>query len=243
MRWQRVRSVVVGTIAVGVTACGGGGGGGGDGDGEAYAPSIDPARFSSTVDNPLLPMAPGTRWVYEGRTDEGLERIVVEVTPDIRQVMGVPCVVVHDTASIDGKLVEDTFDWYAQDKDGNVWYFGEDTKEIKDGKVAGTQGSWEAGVDGAQPGIAMRSRPQVGDRYRQEYYKGEAEDMGEVLSISERVTVRTGSFENVVKTRDFTPLEPDLVEHKYYAAGVGLVLEETVKGGSGRLELVEVTRP
>ena len=140
-------------------------------------------------------------------------------------------------------MIEDTYDWYAQDQDGNVWYLGEDVKDYEDGQVVSTAGSWEAGVDGAQPGIIMQAQPRVGLTYQQEYYEGEAEDAAEILSVDERVTIPYGTFDQVLKTRDFTPLEPDVEEEKYYAQGVGSVLAVTVKGGSARLELVAVTRP
>src|SRR3954462_2004891 len=132
-----------------------------------------------------------------------------------------------------GKLIEKTFNYYAQDKKGNVWYFGEDTREYKNGKVTSTKGSWEAGVDGAKPGIIMQAHPKVAQSYRQEYYKGEAEDMAKVLSLNESVTVPYGSFDRVLKTKEWTPLEPSYVEHKYYAPGVGQVY-------GGGLELVDV---
>ena len=137
-------------------------------------------------------------------------------------------------------MAEDTFDWFAQDKDGNVWYFGEDSKEYEDGKVVSTEGSWESGVDGAKPGIVMKANPQVGDAYRQEYYEDEAEDMAEVVSLNEAVSVPQGSFENCLKTKEWTPLEPDIVENKYYAPGVGLVMEVAVEGESGKVELLEI---
>jgi hypothetical protein len=207
-----------------------------------YAPHIDPAEFSTTIDSPFLPMAPGTRTIYEGRGADGLERIVVEVTRDTKTVMGVTTVVVRDTASLDGKVIEDTYDWYAQHRDGSVWYFGEDTKELEDGRVVSTHGSWEAGVDGAQPGIVMPSRPQAGQKFRQELYAGEAEDEAEVLGVAETVTVPFGSFTGGVKTLDTTPLQPEVREHKYYARGVGLVLAVDVAGGNERTELVAVER-
>jgi hypothetical protein len=131
-------------------------------------------------------------------------------------------------------------DWYAQDEDGNVWYFGEDTKQLEGGKIVSTDGTWEAGKDGAQPGIMMEADPQVGDEYRQEYYEGQAEGMAEVLSLDEQVTVSYGSYENVLMTKEWNPLEPDVIEHKYYAEGVGNLLEETVEGGSGGFELLEM---
>jgi hypothetical protein len=210
--------------------------------GAAYAPQIDPTRFTTDIDHPLLPLRPGSRWVYVGETDEGTERIVVEVTDDTIEVMGVTAVVVRDTVRLDGDIIEDTWDWFAQDDEGNVWYFGEDTKEYDNDQVVSAEGAWKAGVDGAQPGIVMRADPRVGDSYRQEYYKGEAEDMGEVLELDGSADVPFGSFTGVLITKDYTPLEPDVVEHKYYAPGVGLVLEVQVEGGGDRVELVEMTR-
>jgi hypothetical protein len=213
----------------------------------ASAPTVDPARinpaaFAPTIDNPYFPLIPGTRFRYKGKTDEGIEVNVVEVTRHTKRILGVPAVVVRDRVILDGTVTEDTFDWYAQDRAGNVWYLGEDTKEYEDGKVVSTAGSWEAGVDGAQPGVIMKARPEVGDKYRQEFYKGEAEDAAEVLSVTERVTVPFGAFDRVVKTKDYTPLEPNMLEHKYYAPGVGLVLGVAVKGGPERLELVGVSK-
>jgi hypothetical protein len=162
-----------------------------------------------------------------------------EVTTETRQVMGVDCVVVRDTATLDGSVIEDTFDWFAQADDGAVWYFGEDTKDYEDGEVVSTDGSWEAGVDGAQPGIVMPAELRVGDRYRQEYYLGEAEDMAEVLSLTEQIEVPAGAYDQVVMTKDFTPLEPDVLEQKYYARGVGMILAVQIRGGTGAEELVE----
>jgi len=207
-----------------------------------YRKEIDPANFVDRVDNRYFPLTPGTTFVYEGETEDG-EAVRVEdyVTHETKQVLGVTCVVVRNRVMENGDLVEETFDWYAQDKDGNVWYFGEDAKEYEAGVVVSTKGSWEAGVDGAMPGIIMEANPQVGDFYRQEYYKGEAEDMAEVLSLTESASVIYGSFDNLLMTREWTPLEPGIVEHKYYAPGVGLILEVMVEGGSERVELVEIT--
>jgi hypothetical protein len=199
---------------------------------------LDPADFTTEIDNPYWPMRPGSRWVYR----EGDQRVVVTVTGKTRQVMGIEARVVHDVVTENGELVEDTYDWYAQDADGNVWYLGEDTKEYENGEVVSTEGSWEAGVDGAQPGILLPGDPKPGLKYRQEYLAGEAEDAGEVLSVDERVRVPFGAFENVLQTKDTTPLEPGLVEHKFYAKGVGPVLARTLSGGSGREELVAFSR-
>ena len=200
---------------------------------------LDPADFSAEIDNPYWPMEPGTTWVYR----EGSQRVVVTVLDRTREVAGVEARVVHDVVTEGGAVVEDTYDWYAQDADGNVWYLGEETKEFEDGKVVSTEGSWEAGVDGAQAGILVPADPKVGLQYRQEYLEGEAEDAAEVLSLDGRVDVPYGSFDDVLKTKDDTPLEPALLEHKFYAKGVGPVLAVTVAGGSGREELMRFTKP
>jgi hypothetical protein len=204
-----------------------------------YAPVIDPARFTAVIDNRYLPLVPGTVFTYAGTSGGEDQRNVVAVTGDTRTVMGVACVVVRDQVFAGDTLVEDTFDWYAQDADGNVWYFGEDSKAYEDGKVS-TEGSWEAGIDGARPGLAMEASPAVGDRYRQEYLAGVAEDMAEVLRTGESVTVPWGDFTDVLVTKEWTPLEPDVVEHKSYAPGVGMVLSESVQGEEERFELVDV---
>ena len=198
--------------------------------------NLDPADFTTEIDNPYWPMAPGNRWT--SRSTE--ERIVVEVTNRTKEITGgIEALVVRDTVTDNnGDLVEVTDDWYAQDRDGNIWYMGEDVKDYKNGKVVSTAGSWEHGVDGAQAGIAIPAKPRVGLEYRQEYYKGEAEDRAEVLSVSETVRVPGGTFENCLKTRDTTPLEPDAVEHKYYAQGVGPVLNEKVSPDRLREELI-----
>jgi len=206
-----------------------------------YRKEIDPANFVDRVDNWYFQLTPGTTFVYEGETEDGTVRVEDYVTHETKQILGITCVVVRNRVIENGDLVEETFDWYAQDKDGNVWYFGEDAKEYEAGVVVSTKGSWEAGVDGAMPGIIMEANPQVGDFYRQEYYKGEAEDMAEVLSLTESVSVTHGSFDNLLMIREWTLLEPGIVEHKYYAPGVGLILEVMVEGGSEWVELVEIT--
>ena len=182
-----------------------------------YNPHINPAEFTTTIDNEYFPMKPGTTFLYEGKG----ERDKMTVTHDTKKVMGVECVVVDDRALEGGKLIEKTYDWFAQDEKGSVWYFGEDTKEYKNGKVTSTKGSWEAGVDGAKPGIIMQAHPKVGQSYRQEYYKGEAEDMARVLSSNASVTVPYGSFDHVLETKEWTPLQPGFSERKYYVRGVG----------------------
>jgi len=224
-----------------LAACGGGGDAGKSPTASPYSPTIDPARFTDRVTNRYFPLTLGTTYVYEGTKDGTPQRNEVTVTRDAKTILGVRCVVVHDVVMEEGNLVEQTFDWYVQDSNGNVWYFGEDSKEYEAGKVTSTKGSWEAGVDGAQPGIVMEASPKVGDTYRQEYYAGEAEDMATVLNVNESKTVSAGSYQEVVVTEDFTPLELDQVEHKYFAPGVGFVMGSMVKGGSEEIELVEIT--
>ena len=211
------------------------------GDAGEYAPELDPADFVDVVDNPYLPFAPGMRWVYEGEEDGETERIEVEVLEQTRQIEGITATVVRDTVYVDGELAEDTYDWYAQDKDGNVWYLGEDSHEYEDGKAVNAEGSWEHGKDGALAGIVMLAHPAVGDAYRQEYYEGEAEDMGEVLEVGATKELGLGSYEDVLVTEDWNPLEPDVVEEKSYAPGVGLIFEAKVAGGDGEIELIELT--
>ena len=209
---------------------------------ETYNPQIVPADFLSIIDNSLFPLVPGTSFVFKGDSEGEAERIQVDVTHDTKMVLRVQTIVVRDKVWVDDRLVEERFDWYAQDKFGNVWYFGEDSTEYEDGVAISTEGSWEAGVDGAKPGIIMKAMPQIGESYRQEYYAGEAEDMAEVISLTEAVTVPFGSFDGLLATREWFPLDPGVEEYKYYAPGIGVVLEQVVKGGSGRVELVEVTK-
>lgn len=211
------------------------------GDGGDYRPAIDPATFVETIDNPYMPLTPGSEWVYEGTSEDEEERVEIVVTDERRDVMGVSTVVVRDTVYVGGEMVEDTYDWFAQDGAGNVWYFGEEVKDYQDGEVVSTAGSWEAGVDGALPGIVMPADPAVGGSFRQEYLAGEAEDMFEILAIDGTAEVAAGDFVDVVITEDWSPIEPEVVENKYYAPGVGKILEEKTAGGEGRVELVSYT--
>lgn len=197
-------------------------------------------EFSTGLTNPYLAFAPGKTFYYAGETDEGLETIVVEVTHQKKTILGVPTTVVHDRAYLDGELIEDTYDWIAEDKHGNVWYFGEDSREIEDGQVVSTEGSWEAGVDGALPGILMPAQPRIGMKYQQEFYEDVAEDMAQVLSLSETVHIGLGTFSGVLETMEWTPLEPGHREHKFYKPGLGLLLEQSHREGGQRIELVEV---
>jgi len=199
---------------------------------------LDPADFVETIDNPYWPMTPGSRWVYRETDADGIvQRVVVAVTDRTKVIEGISATVVRDTVTEGGEVIEDTFDWYAQDKWGNVWYLGEATKEY-DGAEVSTAGSWETGVDGALAGIVVPADPEPGLAYRQEYYAGEAEDEAVVLSVDEQAEVPQGSYEGVLMTKDLNPLEPGLLEHKFYAKGVGPVLAITVSGGASREELV-----
>jgi hypothetical protein len=205
---------------------------------EAYA--LDPALFAGVpIDNPFWPMAVGNRWVYSETDGEGNEqRVEVTVLDQTKEIVGIEARVVHDIVTQDGETVEDTLDWYAQDTFGNLWYLGEDTKEYENGEVVSTEGSWEAGVDGAQAGIILPADPQVGQAYRQEYYAGQAEDAAEIVSLDEHVDVPFGTFDNVVETRDFTPLDPGVEEHKFYARGIGPVEVRQTSGGSSHEQLL-----
>jgi hypothetical protein len=209
------------------------------GDGGDYHPTLDPATAADRIDNPYLPLLPGSRWVYDGTSSDGQERIEVTVLDERRPVMGIDAVVVRDTVSMDGEVIEDTYDWYTQDAEGNVWYLGEETAEYDDGQVVSTEGSWEAGVDGALPGVVMWAQPRPGQAYRQEFYRGEAEDLAEVLTVGERATVAGTTYDDVIVIREWNPLEPDVVEEKSYAPGVGPVLEEQTAGGDDRVVLAQ----
>jgi hypothetical protein len=208
------------------------------------AVALAASAFSTHIDNPYLPMSPGSRWVYHETAADGTsQRVVVRVTRQTKLIAnGVTARVVRDTATEKGDVVEDTFDWYAQDKRGNVWYLGEDTKEYENGKVVSTHGSWEAGVKGARAGIVMPAHPRPGMQYRQEYLAGEAEDSARVLSVDDQAEVKVGHFKHVVLTKEWNPLEPKVLEYKLYARGVGPVLALTVSGGSDREELVSFHR-
>ena len=204
-----------------------------------YSPAIDPANFVATVDNPFNPLPPGTTYVYEGNTSAGLEHNEVAVTHNTRVIDGVTCVEVLDTVTINGELTERTLDWFAQDKDGNVWYFGENSEELSGGLVVDLGGSFAAGVAGAEPGIIMKAHPAVGDFYRQEFDLGNAEDLAEVLSLSESVQVPAGNFNNCLETKETEALDPEALEHKFYAAGVGNILTVDLVTGEN-LPLIQI---
>jgi hypothetical protein len=203
---------------------------------------LDPADFVGTIDNPYWPMAPGNRWVYREVDAEGNEqRVEVTVTDRTKTILGITATVVHDRVTEDGELVEDTDDWFAQDESGALWYLGEATTEFEDGKPVSTKGSWEAGVDGAEAGLIIPADPEPGMTYRQEHYAGEAEDRGEILRLDSRTTVPFGSFDGLLETEDTTPLEPEVVERKFYARGVGPILALSLSAGD-REELVRFTQ-
>lgn len=197
--------------------------------------------FVSRIDNRYLPLIPGATYIYEGKEDGDVQRTVVTVTSQTRTILGVDAVVVRDTVSnADGELIEDTFDWFAQDNRGNVWYLGEDSKDYENGQVVSTEGSWEAGIAGATPGIIMKASPGVGDAYRQECAPGIAEDEAAVLSLKAKVKTPLGKFGHALRTRESTPLEPGVAEDKFYAQCLGLVRTVAVQGGSGQSSLVKV---
>jgi hypothetical protein len=205
--------------------------------------TLDPADFTTTIDNPYWPMAPGSTWTYaETDTKGDRKTVVITVTDQLKKLAnGVTARVVRDVVTKNGKAVEVTDDWYAQDSAGNIWYLGEKTAEYTNGKVSSTAGSFEAGVDGAQAGIALPATPAPGLAYRQEYYAGEAEDRAAVVTVGqEQVQVPFGHFtKNVLMTRDLVPLEPTVQELKFYAPGVGPVLSVHLDGAGGRAELVK----
>jgi len=204
--------------------------------------TLHPPELTSQITNPYFPLKPGAKWVYEEDDGSGGKvRIEVTVAAETKRIMGIDARIVHDVVTEDGAVVEDTFDWYAQDTAGNVWYLGEDTKEFEGGKLVSTKGSWLAGQDGALPGIIMVADPRPGMTYRQEYYRGQAEDGATVVSVGDSVTVRFGTFANALTTEEFTPLEPGLRERKVFAPGVGAVLTVGVSGGKSRSELVSYT--
>ncbi len=202
-------------------------------------PAFSAQRFgpeSATIAHAYLPLVPGTTWTYTAETEDGIETTVVEVLDETRTVAGVECRVVWDRVFLDGVLVEDTWDWFAQDDEGNIWYLGEAVDNYEyddDGNLLEVthEGAWEAGEDGAQAGILIKGDPAVGDSYRQEYYEGVAEDMAKVVALDVTVELENGvEYEGCVQTLEWNPLEEDSEEYKYYAPGVGLVKEEEVSG-------------
>jgi hypothetical protein len=201
---------------------------------------LEPSEFTAGSDNPYFPLEPRRQWTYRETDGSGsAATVVVTVTSETKQVAnGIEARIVRDTVSEDGEVVEDTFDWYAQDADGNVWYLGEDTAEFEDGKLDTREGSFEAGVNGGLPGVIMPADPAAGMKYRQEYYKGQAEDNGEVLATGQQAEVAAGHYDDALLTADTSTIEPDVNEYKLSAPGVGVVLTLDVSGGAGREELL-----
>lgn len=205
--------------------------------------NLKPEDFTLNIDNPYWPMKPGTHWTFSEVDHDGqVFKVDIIVTPTIKTFAnGIKAREVRDTVTLDGAVVEDTKDWYAQDDDGNIWYFGEDTAEFENGTVVSREGSFQAYVDGALPGVVVAGKPRAGVRYREEYYKGHAEDNAEVLSTHELVEVPYGKFRNALLTRNTVTIKPDVQEFKLYAKGVGPVMVLGVSGGSGaREELVTI---
>jgi hypothetical protein len=206
---------------------------------------LNPADFSTNIDNPYWPMSPGSKWVYSETDATGKrQHVVIEVTHMTKRIAnGVEARVIRDTVTENGVPVEITDDWYAQDSKGNIWYLGEYVSNYEHGKVVDHDGSFEAGVDGAQAGIAMPANPKPGLSYRQEYYKGVAEDKGSVITVGEeRVQVPFGFFsESILMTRDLVPTEPKVQELKFYAPGIGPLLSVHTDGDGGRAALVSFT--
>ncbi len=235
--WKRLFSIA--TVAVALAGCGNDSSQGLPQGSEPV--SLDPADFTLEIDNPYWPMSPGSEWVYTETDSKGTkEKVVVTVTEETKRIAnGIEARVIRDVVSENGKPVEITDDWYAQDKEGNIWYLGEAVANYEDGKLVDRAGSFEAGVDGAQAGIAMPANPEPGLSYRQEYYKGEAEDRAVVITVGEeQVEVPFGHFTGVLMTRDLVPTEPKVQELKFYARGVGPLLSIHTDGAGGRAALV-----
>jgi len=242
-----MRSIAVASAVLVLAACGGGG----SKSTSSSAPALpqgtkpvqlDPADFSTNIDNPYWPMRPGSHWVYREVENGEAQRVDVTVTNRTKTLHGIEARVVHDRVSQHGETVEDTYDWYAQDSAGNLWYLGEDTAEYENGKLKTKEGSWAYGVDGAQPGVVVPASPKQGMSYREEYYAGHAEDAAAVLNIGSQVQVPFGRFQDAMLTRNFSTIEPTVEEMKLYAKGVGPVMELLVSGGSGRTELLSYTK-
>ena len=203
-------------------------------------PPALPDQFVAQIDNPYLPLKPGTTWTYKGKLDGQAATDIFTVTDRTKMILGVPTTVVHDQVFIQGDLAEDTEDWFAQDSDGNVWYLGEDTKELDHGQVVSTEGSWEAGVNHARAGIFMPAAPQVGQTFKQEDAKNVAEDCTKIADLNASVKTPYVASGEALKTEEFSLLEPDVLDNKFYVRGIGLVREQTVVGGTDFLELVTV---
>jgi len=213
------------------------------GPGRSYRPTIEPSDFSAHVTNPWFPLRPGTTYIYTGTKDGRHALDVVTVSRQTKAIDGVRTRVVQDRLFLDGALEERTADYYAQDRCGNVWYFGEDTAVLDaNGHVTDRSGSFRAGVGGAQPGVYQQRAAELGRWFRQEWSKGQAEDRYRALTTAASVTVPYGTFRKALRTEEQTDLEPGVVDNKYYVRGIGVVRELTVKGGTESLQLVDVLR-
>jgi hypothetical protein len=209
---------------------------------EIYAPAIDPANFVKGVNNPYYPLKPGRTLTYTGKKEKVTVSKQITISKKTKVVMGVTCIAVVDSEWVAGKLAQKTVEWYAQDKEGNVWYFGADAKQYTSGKLTGSAGSWQAGVNGAQPGIIMLANPTRGDTYRQNYLKGSIEDMSYVVSLDGALKVPYHAYKDLLITLQWSNLTPGIIENRYYAKGVGLVYSELVQGGTGELKLAKVKK-
>jgi len=208
-----------------------------------YEPVLDPANFVAVIDNPYFPLPVGRTLVYEGIKDGQTQIDTVTVTNQTKVIEGITATVVSDIATHDGAILEKTFDWFAQDKQGNVWYLGEDTTAFLPNGKTDTSGSWEAGVHDAEPGIVMEAHPQIPDAYRQEFLAGEAEDTAWVVELGGTVTVPYGKLRNTLTTLEATRIEPGLYDQKIYAPSFGMVLEQALTGPTEIAKLVSVTGP
>jgi hypothetical protein len=242
-----IRPIAVAIAVLALTACGGGGSKSKSSSASSLPQGtkpvkLDPADFTTNIDNPYWPMRPGSHWVYREVENGETQRVDVTVTNQSKTLAGIEARVVHDRVSRYGETLEDTYDWYAQDSAGNLWYLGEDTAEYENGKLKTKEGTWAAGVDGAEPGVVVPAHPKQGMTYREEYYAGHAEDGAEVLGVTSQVQVPFGRFQNAMLTRNFSTIEPTVEEMKLYAKGVGPVMELLISGGSGRTELLSYTK-
>lgn len=211
------------------------------GPGRDYHPTINPANFSPNVDNPYFPLEPGTVFVYSGTKDDKAAVNVVTVTSKTKLIDGVRNRVIEDRLFLNGRLEERTRDYYSQDNGGNVWYFGEDTAVLDEhGNVVDTEGSFHAGVDGAQPGVYMQAHPELNRRFRQEWYAGHAADQFKAVNLNASVTVPFVSSQHALKTAEFTGLEPGVLDNKFYVKGLGQVTERSASGPVEKLVLVDI---
>ena len=209
----------------------------------ASAPGFDPNNFVAVIDNPYYPLPVGRTLVYSGLKDGQTQRDTVTVTNRTKVILGVTATVVSDIADHDGTVLERTSDWFAQDRQGNVWYLGEDTVHYLAHGKADTSGSWEAGVNGAEPGIVMEANPQIPDSYRQEYLVGEAEDTAWIVDRGTTIRVPYGRVTNALTTLEATRLEPGAYDQKIYGPGIGIVSELAITGDPENAKLESVTGP